>query len=61
MIELGHVAAGNYVESSKTIDWDGRTEDGEQASSVTYFYQIQDGDTEVMSQSYCTNKGPNLK
>ena len=50
-----------YVESSKTIYWDGRTEDGEQASSVTYFYQIQDGDTEVMSQSYCTNKGPNLK
>ena len=44
MIELGHVAAGNYVESSKTIYWDGRTEDGEQASSVTYFYQIQAGD-----------------
>ena len=41
MIELGHIPAGNYVESSKAIYWDGRTEDGEQVSSETYFYQIQ--------------------
>ena len=44
MIELGHVTAGNYVESSKAIYWDGRTQDGEQVSSGTYFYQIEAGD-----------------
>jgi len=41
MIELGHVTAGNYVESSKAIYWDGRSENGEYVSSGTYFYQIQ--------------------
>ena len=41
MIELGHIPAGNYVESSKAIYWNGRTEDGEQVSSGTYFYQLQ--------------------
>ena len=44
MIELGHIAAGNYVESSKAIYWDGETEGGEQVSSGTYFYQIEAGD-----------------
>ena len=44
MIELGHMLAGNYVESSKTIYWDGRTEGGEQVSSGTCFYQIEAGD-----------------
>ena len=44
IIELGYVPAGNYVESSKAIYWDGRTEDGEQVSSGTYFYQIEAGD-----------------
>ena len=44
IIELGHIAAGNYVESSKAIYWDGRTENGEQVSSGTYFYQIEAGD-----------------
>ena len=44
IIELGHLAAGNYVESSKAIYWDGRTENGEQVSSGTYFYQIEAGD-----------------
>ena len=44
MIELGHIPAGNYVESSRAIYWDGRTEDGEQVSSGTYFYQIEAGD-----------------
>ncbi|MDP6747988.1 MAG: FlgD immunoglobulin-like domain containing protein, partial [Candidatus Poribacteria bacterium] len=48
MIELGHIPAGNYVESSKAIYWDGRTEDGEKVSSGTYFYQIEAGDyTEI--------------
>ena len=44
MIELGHVVAENYAESSKAIYWDGRTEDGEQVPSGTYFYQIEAGD-----------------
>ena len=44
MIELGHVPAGNYVESNKAIYWDGRSENGEYVSSGTYFYQIQAGD-----------------
>jgi hypothetical protein len=35
---------GDYVESSKTIYWDRRTEGGEQVSSGTYFYQIEAGD-----------------
>ena len=41
MIELGHIPAGNYVELSKAIYWDGKSENGEQVSSGTYFYQLQ--------------------
>jgi flagellar hook assembly protein FlgD len=44
MIELGNVTAGNYVEPSKVIYWDGRNENGEYVSLGTYFYQIQAGD-----------------
>ena len=44
IIQLGYVTAGNYVESSKAIYWDGKTDTGEQVSSGTYFYQIQAGD-----------------
>ena len=44
MIELGHLPAGNYVESGKSIYWDGKTETGELVSSGTYFYQIDAGD-----------------
>ena len=44
MIELGHLRAGNYVESSKAIYWNGKTETGELVSSGTYFYQIDAGD-----------------
>ena len=48
MIQLGHIPAGSYVESNRAIYWDGRTEDGEQVSSGTYFYQIEAGeDTET--------------
>tara|TARA_B100001964_G_scaffold214295_1_gene251798 strand:- start:39 stop:2408 length:2370 start_codon:yes stop_codon:yes gene_type:complete len=43
IIQLGYVPAGNYVESSKAIYWDGKTEIGEQVSSGTYFYQLQAG------------------
>ena len=34
MIELGNVTTGNYVESSKAIYWDGRSENGEYVSLV---------------------------
>ena len=44
MIELGHIPAGSYVEVNRAIYWDGRSENGEQVSSGTYFYQIQAGD-----------------
>jgi len=41
MIELDNVTAGNYVESSKAIYWDGRTQSGEQVASGTYFYTLK--------------------
>ena len=41
MIELGRLAAGNYVESNRAIYWDGKTNTGEFVSSGTFFYQIQ--------------------
>ena len=44
MIQLGHLPAGNYVESSRAIYWDGKTNTGEQVSSGTYFYQLKAGD-----------------
>ena len=44
MIKLGHLSAGNYVESSKAIYWDGRSENGEQVFPGTYFYQLQASD-----------------
>ena len=44
VIELGHLSAGNYVESNRAIYWDGKTETGELVSSGTYFYQIEAGD-----------------
>ena len=44
MIELGHLPAGNYVESDRAIYWDGKTETGELVSSGAYFYQIEAGD-----------------
>ena len=48
MIELGHIPAGNYVEVSRAIYWDGKADTGEQVSSGTYFYQIEaDGYTDT--------------
>ena len=44
MLELGHIPAGNYVESNRAIYWGGRAEDGEQVSSGTYSHQIEAGD-----------------
>ena len=42
-IELGHVTPGSYIESSKAIYWDGKTDSGETVASGTYFYQIEAG------------------
>ena len=44
MIQLDHIPAGNYVEVSRAIYWDGSTNTGESVSSGTYFYQIEVGD-----------------
>ena len=43
-LELGHLPAGNYIETGKALYWDGKTKNGELVSSGTYFYQIQAGD-----------------
>ena len=43
-IELGHIPAGNYVESNRAIYWDGKTDTGEFVSSGTYFDQIETDD-----------------
>ena len=42
-LELGHLAAGNYVEVGKAIYWDGKSDSGEFVSSGTYFIQLQAG------------------
>ena len=48
MIKLGHLPAGNQVESNQAMYWDGKTDTGEQVSSGTYFYQIEtDGYTDT--------------
>ena len=44
MIELGHLPAGNYVESGKAIYWDGKNDNGEKVASGTYFYTIHTND-----------------
>ena len=60
MIELGYVQAGTYVESSKAIYWDGRTEDSEQVSSGTYFYQIEAEDyTDTRKMVVWSNRNQN--
>ena len=41
MVELGHIAAGNYVEPNRAIYWDGRSENGEYVSSGTYFFKLK--------------------
>ena len=40
MIELGHTPARNYVESSKAIYWDGRSENGEYVSKLRLKYKV---------------------
>ena len=49
MIELGHVTAGSYIESSKAIYWDEKTDSGETVASWggKLYRNTQDGDSEV--------------
>ncbi len=41
---MGFQSFGYYSSRDNSAYWDGRTEDGEQVSSGTYFYQIEAGD-----------------
>jgi len=43
-LELGHLAAGSYLETQQAIYWNGRSQTGELVSSGTYFIQLQAGD-----------------
>ena len=38
VIELGHIPAGNYVESNQAVYWNGKSETGQAVSSGAYFY-----------------------
>jgi len=43
-LNLGHQAAGLYLNRDKSAYWDGRNESGEEVSSGIYFYIIRAGD-----------------
>ena len=43
-LDMGFQSYGYYASRNRLAYWDGRTEDGEQVSSGTYFYQIEAGD-----------------
>ena len=43
-LDMGFQSFGYYASRDRLAYWDGRTEDGEQVSSGTYFYQIEAGD-----------------
>ena len=49
MIELGHVTAGSYIESSKAIYWDEKTDSGETVASWggRLYKNQKNGDSEV--------------
>ena len=40
-ISLGYVKAGRYIDSSRAIYWNGRTDVGERVASGTYFYTLK--------------------
>ena len=46
-LDMGFQSFGYYASRDRLAYWDGRTEDGEQVSSGTYFYQIEAGDYTV--------------
>jgi len=43
-LNLGHQAAGLYLNQDKSAHWDGKNESGEEVSSGIYFYIIHAGD-----------------
>ena len=43
-LDMGFQSFGYYASRDNSAYWDGRTENGEQVSSGTYFYQINAGD-----------------
>jgi hypothetical protein len=43
-MDLGYQSAGNYVDKSRAVYWNGRNSDGEEAASGVYFYTIRAGD-----------------
>ena len=43
-LDMGFQSFGYYASRDNSAYWDGRTENGEQVSSGTYFYQIEAGD-----------------
>ena len=49
MIELGHVTAGSYIESSKATYWDEKTDSGETVASWggRLYKNQKNGDSEV--------------
>ena len=42
-LDMGFQSFGYYASRDNSAYWDGRTENGEQVSSGTYFYQINAG------------------
>ena len=40
-ISLGYVKAGRYIDSSRAIYWNGRTDANERVASGTYFYTLK--------------------
>jgi len=44
ILNLGHQAAGLYLNRDKSAHWDGKNESGEEVSSGIYFYIIRAGD-----------------
>ncbi|MDE0502720.1 MAG: T9SS type A sorting domain-containing protein, partial [Candidatus Poribacteria bacterium] len=43
-MDLGHQAAGHYVNLSSAVYWDGRNQGGEHVASGLYFYTMSTGD-----------------
>lgn len=43
-LEIGHRHAGEYIERSQAVYWDGRNDTGELVTSGIYFYTIEAGD-----------------
>ncbi len=43
-LALGHMSEGIYVDKSKAIHWDGKSDAGEEAASGIYYYSITAGD-----------------